>query len=78
MQYDYVLIKRRPSETEAQAEHHVKNGSALPRAKGHQRLLVNDQKLGEKHGTVSLTTLRRNQSCQWQDLKPLGYRNLRQ
>ena len=40
--------------------------------------MVNDQELGEKHGTVSLTALRSNQSCQWQDLKPLEYRNQRQ
>lgn len=67
-------------ETAAQGEHHVKNGVTLPRAKGHQRL-VNDQELGEAwnslpHGSVH--GLRSNQSCQWQDLKPLGYRNLRQ
>ena len=57
IQYGYVLIKRRYSDTEtaAQGEHHVKNGVMLPRAKGHQRLLVNDQELGKKHGTVSLT-----------------------
>ena len=66
IQFDLYTYKRGKSvQTHTHREHNVKTETnsrvMLLHIKTHQSLPTEPQKLGDRHGTVSLTALRRNQ-----------------
>lgn len=81
IQYDWYPQKKRRRATDTQGKHHVMKkaeiGSYAATNWKTPRIVGNDQKQGEKHGTDSLSeTPRRNQPCLHLDCRLLAYLEL--